>query len=77
MELFLVCGWSAKVAFGSVIGKLVGAKLKLWDSDPIWGPLPGPCGDICAGIPQRKTWQVYMGRDMATRVSPLPFLLPL
>lgn len=81
MELFLVCGWSDEVAFGSEIGKLVGAELKLWDSDPIWGPLPGPGGDTWARIPQvnvlwKRTTENVVGFHLGVR-APLGEQEPL
>lgn len=66
MEPFPVFGWSSNVAFGSGTGKLIGARLKLWDRDPIWRPLPGPCGETLSQDPSEENLIGFMSGGEST-----------
>lgn len=53
------------MAFSSGIGKPIRAKLKLWDRDPTWGPLPGPYRDTPGQDPPEETLVgLYLGGNM-------------
>lgn len=54
------------MAFGSGTGKPVGAKLKLWDRDPVWGPLPSPCGGTLSPDPSGEHLVGFLSRGEST-----------
>ena len=54
------------MAFGSRTGKPVGARLKLWDRDPVWGPLPSPCGGTLSPDPSEENLVGFLSRGEST-----------